>query len=94
MSSSSSSEKESAKPSGQAPPAIKVVFDKNTHQPGFASEKYGDKQMETRMTALNAFFSTENPIDRNILQSLYVQSFTDWSKQGDYSLQSSLSHMR
>ncbi len=90
----SSPEKESAKASGQAPPAIKVVFDKNTQEPGFESEKYGSKQIETRMTALNAIFLTENPIDRNILQSLYVQSFTDWSKQGDYSLRGSLSHMR
>ena len=70
-------------------------------QPKFAAKtkngsdsKYTKKHMEAGLTALNAFFNTHNTVDKNILAALYMQSFNTWAQGGNFTLSSSIKHMR
>lgn len=79
---------------------VKVVFNTNEYyqkEPELdkegQSQDYGQTHMKTNMRSINAVFETKNPIDRNIMSALYMQSMNQWAKAGDVTLASSLKQM-
>ena len=85
-----SASSKASQPNTQKGEAVKIVFDAESDEPQISSSQYGDKHLNGGMKAMNAVFKTENAIDQNIMSTMYLQSFNEWAKAGNFTLASSI----